>query len=117
MASRAHRQAALRGTACAARVIADDDAFAVATALSAQTGVDVRAVSWKHSDRIRAEQLDNVRALTIPHGAEQIQVTLSLGLAAIEPGESSSNWLARADAALYRAKRAGRNRLELAARG
>jgi sirohydrochlorin ferrochelatase len=38
---------------------------AVATALSAQTGVDVRAVSWKHSGRIRAEQLDGVRALTI----------------------------------------------------
>lgn len=58
--------------------------------------------------------LDNVRALVVQHGAQEIHVTVSLGLAALGPGESSQSWLARADAALYKAKRGGRNRHELA---
>jgi diguanylate cyclase len=39
------------------------------------------------------------------------QVTVSIGAAMQRPGESVADWLARADAALYRAKRGGRNRL------
>jgi diguanylate cyclase (GGDEF)-like protein len=37
-------------------------------------------------------------------------VTVSIGAAALRPGEDWQSWLARADAALYRAKREGRNR-------
>ncbi|MCG6116815.1 MAG: GGDEF domain-containing protein [Aquimonas sp.] len=37
-------------------------------------------------------------------------VTVSIGAAALHAGESWSDWLARADAALYRAKHAGRDR-------
>lgn len=37
-------------------------------------------------------------------------VTASLGVALLQPGEGWQNWLQRADAALYEAKRAGRNR-------
>lgn len=37
-------------------------------------------------------------------------VTISIGAARFRPGESASNWLSRTDAAMYRAKRAGRNR-------
>jgi diguanylate cyclase (GGDEF)-like protein len=59
--------------------------------------------------------LDNVRQLVTTHGPHQIQVTLSMGLAALAPGESLASWIARADAALYRAKRQGRDRYELAA--
>jgi diguanylate cyclase (GGDEF)-like protein len=58
--------------------------------------------------------LDNVRALSVRHGEHEIRVTVSLGVAALGPGESSQSWLARADAALYKAKRGGRNRHELA---
>jgi diguanylate cyclase len=58
--------------------------------------------------------LDNVRGLTIRHGGQEIRITMSLGVAALAPGESSQSWLARADAALYKAKRGGRNRYELA---
>jgi diguanylate cyclase (GGDEF)-like protein len=54
--------------------------------------------------------VDNVRALTIRVGSHEIPTTISVGLAALTPGEGSANWLARADSALYRAKRAGRNR-------
>jgi diguanylate cyclase len=58
--------------------------------------------------------VDNVRALEIRHGSHEIRATISLGVAALGPGETGAAWLARADAALYRAKRSGRNRHELA---
>ena len=41
-------------------------------------------------------------------------VTISLGVAEIKRGESPEDWLHRADAALYEAKRTGRNRVCLA---
>ena len=41
-----------------------------------------------------------------------LSVTASLGLALLGEGESTDAWLQRADKALYRAKHAGRNRVE-----
>ena len=41
-------------------------------------------------------------------------VTASIGHAMLQRGEDAATWLARADAALYRAKAAGRNRIEAA---
>jgi diguanylate cyclase (GGDEF)-like protein/PAS domain S-box-containing protein len=41
----------------------------------------------------------------------QATATLSLGVAELRPGEDAAAWLARADQALYSAKRAGRNRV------
>ncbi len=43
-----------------------------------------------------------------------LTVTASFGVAEIQSLEESQNWLARADKALYRAKRAGKNRVYLA---
>lgn len=40
-------------------------------------------------------------------------VTVSIGVACYEPGDSLSGWIERSDTALYRAKRAGRDRVEI----
>jgi diguanylate cyclase len=46
-----------------------------------------------------------------PRDAHQLvfMPTLSIGTACYDPGEALSNWIRRADAALYRAKHGGRN--------
>jgi len=44
-----------------------------------------------------------------------LSVTVSAGAAALQPGESANDWIARADAALYRSKQSGRDRVSLAA--
>jgi diguanylate cyclase (GGDEF)-like protein len=40
---------------------------------------------------------------------------VSIGVAALRPGETCDTWLSRADAALYEAKQTGRNRVSCAA--
>lgn len=53
--------------------------------------------------------LDAVREhLRVPNGE---QVTVSIGACRLRPGESVDQWLARADALMYRAKRQGRDAL------
>ena len=42
------------------------------------------------------------------------RATISIGVATLQPAEDASSLYARADAALYAAKAAGRNRVELA---
>jgi two-component system cell cycle response regulator len=75
--------------------------------LPEQTPEEARRVM----DRVRCE----VENLAIAHEASEGGVlTISVGIAGLE--ESSGRcveWLARADAALYAAKRAGRNRVEV----
>jgi len=44
------------------------------------------------------------------------RVSISVGVSELQPGQSVSRWLEDADAALYRAKRAGRNRVCLSGR-
>lgn len=56
-----------------------------------------------------------VEALQIPHEGSTFEiVTISMGLAGLGIGgrEAAAAWLEEADAALYRAKRAGRNRID-----
>lgn len=70
--------------------------------------------------------LPGVNAARLQQAAEQLRatvadelhdgkghVTVSIGIAMLQPGEDWQTWLGRADAAMYRAKRAGRNRVEM----
>lgn len=49
------------------------------------------------------------------HENQRILITFSAGVAQRQPGESAESMIARADAALYRAKQTGRNRVLMAA--
>jgi diguanylate cyclase len=55
----------------------------------------------------------SIEACPFHFRGEPVTVTLSMGLAAFKPGEHSDLVLKRADQALYRAKNAGRNRVEM----
>lgn len=57
------------------------------------------------AERIRSA----IAALQIDCGKHSVAVTTSCGVALHRTGESSAHWLARADEALYRAKKQGRN--------
>ncbi len=59
--------------------------------------------------RLVAEKLRAVVAEELREGA--CRVTVSIGIATLEPNEDWETWLGRADTAMYRAKRAGRNRV------
>lgn len=61
-------------------------------------------------ERVRAA----VEALAIPSGRGEGVLTMSIGIARLEGGHDVPpvEWLDRADEALYRAKRGGRNRVE-----
>jgi diguanylate cyclase (GGDEF)-like protein/PAS domain S-box-containing protein len=56
-----------------------------------------------------AEKLRAAAAQPIPTPAGPVQATLSIGVTLARPGESTDSIVARADAAMYRAKKSGRN--------
>lgn len=58
------------------------------------------------AERVRA----HVQALRIPLADGPLSITISIGVATLHADESCAALLARADAALYRAKEGGRNR-------
>ena len=59
----------------------------------------------------RAEQIRAAVAATeVVVDQHSIRITVSVGVASLGPDETIEQWLSRADAALYEAKRAGRNR-------
>ncbi len=57
--------------------------------------------------------LATISAVALPWESATLKVTASVGLANWKKGEATASWLARADAALYRAKESGRNRIEV----
>ena len=65
--------------------------------------------SFGAADRIRARIGHS--SVEIRQTGQRIAVTASFGLAVVTPGELTSQLIERADAALYEAKRCGRNRV------
>lgn len=55
-----------------------------------------------------------VQQRPVKYEDEEISVTLSIGLAALAPGQTPTEWLKRADDALYQAKASGRNCVRIA---
>jgi len=65
------------------------------------------------AERLRAA----VQALVEVEGRRELRLSLTLGLAELQPGESIEQALVRADRALYEGKQSGRNRVVLAGQG
>jgi diguanylate cyclase len=65
--------------------------------------------------RQMCERLAGQRLVKRGTGHSVGQITMSIGVAAFEPGEKGTTLIERADAALYEAKRTGRNRVCCAA--
>lgn len=71
--------------------------------------------SSTHAVRQRAERVRQaIGEIGFSKGKEHFSVTASMGVAVLGPGDTGKSWLARADAALYEAKSAGRNRVVFA---
>ncbi len=64
--------------------------------------------AFQMADKLR----ETVARLEVHHGTATLRVTVSMGVALLEAREAAEAWVARADAALYRAKHGGRNRVE-----
>ncbi len=68
--------------------------------------------SSAHAVRQRAERVRQaIGEIGFSKGKDEFSVTASIGVAVLGPGDTGKTWLARADAALYEAKSAGRNRV------
>jgi diguanylate cyclase (GGDEF)-like protein len=64
------------------------------------------------AERAAARVVEAVRDIRIDVPGGVVGCTVSAGIAELGPGDDAAALLARADAALYRAKRAGRDRVE-----
>lgn len=68
--------------------------------------------SSTHAVRQRAERVRQaIGEIGFAKGNDRFSVTASIGVAVLGPGDTGKTWLSRADAALYEAKSAGRNRV------
>jgi diguanylate cyclase (GGDEF)-like protein len=67
----------------------------------------------EHARGIAEKIRQAVTKVKLPSERGDVKVTLSFGLAQQREDESQNSFLSRADSALYEAKRAGRNRVEM----
>jgi diguanylate cyclase (GGDEF)-like protein len=65
--------------------------------------------SWNQAHRLAERLREGIAATPIPLGQGEIHITVSIGVSCLTPQLSSEDLLKAADAALYRAKQAGRN--------
>ncbi len=81
-------------------------------------GEEFCVVVDEHNSRQAGEMAEDLRlgfaSLNLPGGRDGSAATVSIGLATAGPDESFESVLSRADAALYKAKRGGRNTVRMA---
>lgn len=73
--------------------------------------VVVQGIDLEGARALGDRLLAAIRQTLIEHEDLQLSVTISIGLAEYFKGDTSANWIERADQALYRAKQSGRNKL------
>jgi diguanylate cyclase len=76
-----------------------------------ELAVIVRETTLKEGQALGDRLLRAVRALPTDREGVRYPLTLSVGVAALVPGEEPHTWIERTDKALYQAKRDGRDRL------
>ena len=82
--------------------------YAVLTGVTAGVGLGFNRAMLFLSERIRSSMADAPFQLT---SGVAVQVTCSIGFATLEEGQTASELVAAADAALYEAKHGGKNRV------
>lgn len=80
----------------------------------ARLGGEEFAVLLPHTDAGAAAHLADELRRTLEQADVAVRYTVSVGVASLDDGESLASLLQRADAALYAAKRGGRNRMAVA---
>ncbi|NUQ61597.1 MAG: GGDEF domain-containing protein [Pirellulales bacterium] len=68
------------------------------------------AVAVELAETIRRQTVD--QAIRLALGGEQVSISFSTGVAVSRPGDTVASLLARADQALYKSKRLGRNQVQ-----
>jgi diguanylate cyclase len=74
-------------------------------------GIILRETVAREAVLLSERLLESVREMGVDHSGRTIKLTISIGVAQINPGEAPEKWLERADQALYEAKNGGRDRV------
>ncbi len=74
--------------------------------------VILRETAPEHLPALAERLLTRVRSLRIPAGERELTLSLTVGGAALSPGDDARAWFERADRGLYGAKAAGRDRFQ-----
>jgi diguanylate cyclase (GGDEF)-like protein/PAS domain S-box-containing protein len=100
---------------CASSVLRGADV--IARIGGEEFGLIFTGANIEHATAICERLRSRIEAMVFASGSDHdpIKLTISAGVAQLKPGQLVGDVLAGADAALYRAKAAGRNRLALAA--
>ncbi|MGQ0648863.1 MAG: diguanylate cyclase [Gemmatimonadaceae bacterium] len=77
------------------------------TVILQETGIDNAQML---AERLR-RQIAELPPLEVPPGLEAPTLSLTIGVGQLKLGDTSADWIRRADSALYHAKRAGRDRV------
>ena len=77
-------------------------------------GIILRETVKREAVLLSERLLESVRDLSVEHSGRTIRLTVSVGVAEVNPGETAEGWLQRTDQALYEAKNSGRDRVACA---